>query len=117
MLVYITSEVYNVRYNRRSAKVLSMDSETNGRSSPADCGFYWCWNFCLGKRWRSLQTGEEKYQDTMFADFRAFCTNDKNRLVQFWDQVNQMAANFMVENKEESTVNGHHQNGIATTSV
>ncbi|CAF3911665.1 unnamed protein product [Adineta steineri] len=99
MLVYILSDVYNVHCNRRSIRVASSGTG-DGQSSPLDCGFYWCWNFCLGKRWRSSQTGEEKYQDIMLADFRAFCANDKDRLVSFWNEVNKLANKEMAEKQQ-----------------
>ena len=90
MLVYILSDVYNVHCNRRPRRIAS-SGNTDGQLSPLDCGFYWCWNFCLGKKWRSSQTGGEKYQDIMLADFRAFCANDKNRLLNFWNEVHEIA--------------------------
>ena len=101
MLVYIISDVYNVHYNRQSKRTVSSSAKSNRQMSPLDCGFYWCWNFCLGKRWRSSQTGEEKYQDIMLADFRAFCANDKNRLVNFWNEVNELANQKMAEQQEK----------------
>jgi len=73
---------------------------TDGQSSSLDCGFYWCWNFCLGKKWRSTQTGEEKYQDIMLADFRAFCANNNNRLINFWNEAIQIANKKMTEEQE-----------------
>ncbi|CAF1677173.1 unnamed protein product [Rotaria sordida] len=100
MLVYIISDVYNVHRNRRSVRSASNGTNDN-QLSPLDCGFYWCWNFCLGKKWRSSQTGEEKYQDIMLADFRAFCANNENRLLNFWNEVNEMAKIKMTENQEK----------------
>ncbi|UJR27809.1 hypothetical protein I4U23_009078 [Adineta vaga] len=100
MLVYILSDVYNVHFNRRTMRVAS-NGTTDGQSSPLDCGFYWCWNFCLGKKWRSSQTGEEKYQDIMLADFRAFCANDDNRLLNFWNEVDGMAEAQMIEKQQD----------------
>ena len=101
MLVYILSEVYNLHHNHRPTCVVSSELTDDGRVSSFDCGFYWCWNFCLGKKWRSSQTGEEKYQDIMLADFRAFCSNDKNRLVNFWNEVNEMANRKMSEEHQK----------------
>jgi hypothetical protein len=101
MLVYIISDVYNVHYNQRPTRVVSTGMTADGQLSPLDCGFYWCWNFCLGKKWRSSQTGEEKYQDIMLADFRAFCANDKNRLVNFWYETNDMANEKIAEKQQE----------------
>ncbi|CAF3848895.1 unnamed protein product [Rotaria sp. Silwood1] len=83
MLVYIISDVYNVHYNSQTTRIIRYGSTTDNQLSPLDCGFYWCWNFCLGKKWRSSQIGEEKYQDIMLADFRAFYDNENNRLVNF----------------------------------
>jgi hypothetical protein len=97
MLVYIISDIYNVHYNQRPTRIISTGTNDDGCQSPLDCGFYWCWNFCLGKKWRSVQTGEEKYQDIMLADFRAFCANDKNRLANFWDETQEMANQKMAE--------------------
>ncbi|CAF1097604.1 unnamed protein product [Rotaria sordida] len=102
MLVYIISDVYNVHYNRQTTRIISNGITADNQLSPLDCGFYWCWNFCLGKKWRSLQTGEEKYQDIMLADFRAFCDNDNNRLVNFWNEANDMANKKMTEKEQES---------------
>jgi len=99
MLVYIISDVYNVHWNQKPVRVAS-SGKTDGQLSPLDFGFYWCWNFCLGKRWRSSQTGEEKYQDIMLADFRAFCANDKDRLLNFWNEANEIANKQMAEKKE-----------------
>ena len=99
MLVYIISDVYNVHCNRRSIRIASSGT-ADSQVSPLDCGFYWCWNFCLGKKWRSLQTGDERYQDIMLADFRAFCANDKNRLVNFWNEADEMAKIKMAEQQQ-----------------
>ena len=105
MLVYIISDVYNVHFNNRPSRVASIGSSTdNGQLSSLHCGFYWCWNFCLGKKWRSTQTGEEKYQDIMLADFRAFCANDKNRLVNFWNESNNLANQKLAEKQRNSDV-------------
>lgn len=48
-------------------------------------GFLWSWNFMLTKKWRSEFTGDEAFQDRMLHDFRSFCSNSKNRLVEFWN--------------------------------
>ena len=50
-----------------------------------DIGFLWCWNFMLTKRWRTSNTGDENFQDKMLADFRAFCSNTDNRLLDYWE--------------------------------
>lgn len=97
MLVYINSDIYNVNRNGRPTRIASSD-KTDGQVSSVDCGFFWCWNFCLGKKWRSMQTGEEKYQDIMLADFRAFCANDNNRLLNFWNEANSIANKLMLDN-------------------
>lgn len=49
-------------------------------------GFYWSWNFMLGKRWRSQYTGDEQFQDNMLSDFRLFCTNQDGRLEKFFNE-------------------------------
>ncbi|CAF3803229.1 unnamed protein product, partial [Adineta steineri] len=104
MLVYIISNVYNVHYNNRPTRVVSTGRTSDDQLSPLDYGFYWCWNFCLGKKWRSSQTGEEKYQDIMLADFRAFCANDNNRLVNFWNELNDLA-NEKINEKQRISSN------------
>jgi len=101
MLVYIISEVYNVHCNARPSRVASTGT-IDGSNTTDDYGFYWCWNFCLGKKWRSCQTGEEKYQDIMLADFRAFCANDKNRLLHFWNEVNEKATQILKQKQTKS---------------
>ena len=99
MLVYIISDVYNTHHAHRVIRG-AVHGKPNGQSSPRDCGFYWCWNFCLGKKWRSCQTGEEKYQDNMLADFRQFCANDKDRLLKFWNEANTTANKMIAENQQ-----------------
>ena len=91
MLIYLLSSVYNAHCSQRPKRVASSHIN-DAKDSSDNYGFYWCWNFCLGKKWRTSQTGEEKYQDIMLADFRAFCMNDKNRLLDFWNEVNQKAS-------------------------
>jgi len=49
-----------------------------------EIGFLWSWNFMLSKRWRSPNTGDEHFQDTVLRDFRAFCSNSNSRLEEFW---------------------------------
>ena len=101
MLVYIISDVYNVDGDRESLRVSSRETADN-QLSPHNCGFYWCWNFCLGKRWRTCQTGEEKYQDIMLADFRAFCANNNNHLLNFWNEVDEIAKIKMTKNQQDN---------------
>ena len=106
MLVYIISDVFNVHYNRPSVRVTSNESAADPHASPIACGFYWCWNFCLGKKWRSSQTGGEKYQDIMLADFRAFCANENNRLVNFWVEADRMAREILAEKQGQFLTGG-----------
>jgi hypothetical protein len=51
-------------------------------------GFLWSWNFMLGKRWRNQYTGDELFQDSALADFRAFCSNKELRLQTFFNKLN-----------------------------
>lgn len=52
---------------------------------PNEVGFLWSWNFMLTRRWRSANTGDENFQDTVLEDFRKFCSNSDSRLSQFWE--------------------------------
>lgn len=52
-------------------------------------GFLWAWNYMLNKKWRTSSTGDEHFQDKMLADFRAFCSNEENRLRDYWDTCRQ----------------------------
>lgn len=51
-----------------------------------EIGFLWSWNFMSSKRWRTINTGDEHFQDTVLRDFRAFCSNSENRLAEFWQK-------------------------------
>ena len=53
-------------------------------------GFLWSWNYMSSKRWRSGNTGDEHFQDKVLRDFRAFCSNEENRLKEFWDDYHQI---------------------------
>lgn len=50
-----------------------------------EVGFLWSWNFLLNRKWRTNNTGDEAFMDKMLADFRVFCSNQDNRLVQYWN--------------------------------
>lgn len=41
----------------------------------------------LTRRWRgpNSATGDEQFQNKMLKDFREFCSNQNNRLLNFWD--------------------------------
>lgn len=49
--------------------------------------FIWSWNYMLTKRWRSASTQHESYAVSLMQDFRRFCYNDGNRLVDFYAEV------------------------------
>lgn len=42
----------------------------------------------LTRRWKgpNSATGDEQFQNKMLKDFREFCSNQNNRLLNFWDQ-------------------------------
>ena len=103
MLVYILSDVYNVNYRYQSKRISSNETNRNKQLTMFDYGFYWCWNFCQEKKWRNSQISEEKYQDLVLADFRTFCDNHDNRLIHFWDEINDMANQKLTKNKQESS--------------
>jgi hypothetical protein len=50
--------------------------------------FQWSWNFMINKSWRNKYTGDEAFQDKSLLDFRLFCSNSDERLVQFFDEFN-----------------------------
>ena len=47
-------------------------------------GFLWSWNFMSSRRWRSSNTGDEHFQDTVLKDFRLFCADHEERLTRYW---------------------------------
>jgi hypothetical protein len=40
----------------------------------------------LSKRWRTVVTGDELFQDRLLIDFRQFCTGSDGRLQQHWQR-------------------------------
>jgi hypothetical protein len=46
-------------------------------------GFLWAWNSMLSKRWRNPASGEET-GFKLLSEFRAFCSNENDRLLNFW---------------------------------
>ncbi|XP_076389057.1 GATOR complex protein Iml1 isoform X7 [Megachile rotundata] len=50
-------------------------------------GFLWSWNHMVSRKWKSSSTlaGDELFQKKLIQDFRHFCSNGDNRLVQFWE--------------------------------
>lgn len=52
-------------------------------------GFLWSWNHMISKRWKwtqAIATGDGVFQTKMLRDFKQFCSNQDQRLSQFWDQ-------------------------------
>lgn len=73
-----------IQYIHLSGGMFVLVPLTNtGNPDPNKIGFYWSWNFMLGKRYRSQYTGDEAFQDKMLADFRHFCSDHDNRLSAF----------------------------------
>lgn len=52
--------------------------------------FIWSWNYMLTKRWRSQSTQDESYAVSLMQDFKDFCQNDNNRLLDFWHELNNL---------------------------
>ncbi|CAF1121552.1 unnamed protein product [Didymodactylos carnosus] len=102
MLVYIISDVYNVHKipSRLVSTAETVPTARSDKKVKMDIGFCWCWNFCLGRRWRTINTGDERYQDKMLADFRSFCRNDDNRMVLFWDEAYEKATKIKAFNRD-----------------
>lgn len=74
---YITRHIGGARQNRTSR----LRGELN------EIEFIWSWNYMLTKRWRSSSTQDESYAVSLMQDFKRFCMNDSNRLVEFWYEV------------------------------
>ncbi|WAR01740.1 IML1-like protein [Mya arenaria] len=66
------------------ARQTSQTIDAQKYEQEVEIGFLWSWNFMLSKKWRSSNTGDEIFQDTVLRDFRAFCSNQENRLFEFW---------------------------------
>ncbi|KAM7355220.1 GATOR complex protein Iml1 isoform 3-T3 [Cochliomyia hominivorax] len=63
---------------------------TNNTNVPKKIGFLWAWNHMIpNKKWKSLiinnSSEGELFQLKMLKDFREFCSNTDNRLVNFWN--------------------------------
>ena len=74
---YITRHIGGARQNK--ANRLRGDSE--------QIEFIWSWNYMLTKRWRSPSTQDESYAVSLMQDFKDFCQNGDNRLIEFWAKV------------------------------
>ncbi|XP_026474994.1 GATOR complex protein DEPDC5 isoform X3 [Ctenocephalides felis] len=51
-------------------------------------GFLWSWNHMISKKWKSPSTnatGDETFQIKLLRDFKNFCSNTDQRLVDFWE--------------------------------
>lgn len=87
-----TDEEKSVTADEVSRELAKLDLEPSDDergdevTDPVEAGFIWAWNYMLTKRWRSQSTGDEMFQDRILADFRAFCSNKDNRLVDYWHQ-------------------------------
>lgn len=47
-------------------------------------GLLWSWNYMITKRWKSKATGDETFMRRVMEDFKQFCSNNKNRLLEFY---------------------------------
>ena len=78
----------------------------------SETGFLWSWNFMISKKWKITSntgaTGEIAFMDKMLADFRAFCRNENNRLLNFWLELrNSYQSSPNVESTMEAINNGN----------
>lgn len=50
-------------------------------------GYLWSWNHMIGRRWKGSNqaTNDEAFQDKLLLDFRKFCANNEDRLLNFWN--------------------------------
>lgn len=76
-------------------------SSSSRRSTSHYVGFLWAWNSMLTKRWRSINTGDEAFQDRMLSDFRKFCSNTDGRLLSYWNELKELHC-LSKSNNEES---------------
>ena len=69
------------------------EGKTNAKYEHDESGFLWSWNFMISKRWKNISntgaTGDIPFMDKLLADFRRFCSNEDNRLVDYWLQCKQ----------------------------
>merc|ERR1719348_2073017 len=70
------------------------EGKTNAKYEHDESGFLWSWNFMISKRWKNISntgaTGDIPFMDKLLADFRKFCNNEDNRLVDYWDECKQV---------------------------
>lgn len=88
----------------RTDSSVQLQEVTDYSSPDLRTGFLWAWNFMLNKRLRTTFTGDEHFQDRMLADFRAFCSNQNNRLRDFWDSCRHQGVTVDILSEEESPV-------------
>lgn len=74
---YITRHISGARKNKASRL----------RGENEQIEFIWSWNYMLTKRWRSPSTQDESYAVSLMQDFKDFCQNGDNRLVEFWLEI------------------------------
>lgn len=72
---YITRHFSGIKNRRLSA----LNSETDTK-----IGFLWSWNYMITKRWKNAGTVDEIFMRKVMRDFKAFCSNQDNRLEEFW---------------------------------
>lgn len=74
---YITRHISGARQNKAN--------RLRGKNELIE--FIWSWNYMLTKRWRSISTQDESYAVSLMQDFKSFCQNGDNRLVEFWSEI------------------------------
>ncbi|XP_075160059.1 GATOR complex protein Iml1 isoform X3 [Haematobia irritans] len=68
---------------------------TNNTNVPKKIGFLWAWNHMIpNKKWKSLvitnSSEGELFQLKMLKDFREFCSNTDDRLLNFWNSCHEL---------------------------
>uniref|UniRef100_A0A1I8PYI3 DEP domain-containing protein n=1 Tax=Stomoxys calcitrans TaxID=35570 RepID=A0A1I8PYI3_STOCA len=68
---------------------------TNNTNVPKKIGFLWAWNHMIpNKKWKSLvitnSSEGELFQLKMLKDFREFCSNTDDRLLNFWNSSHEL---------------------------
>ena len=55
-----------------------------------EIGFLSSWNFMISKRWKNISntgaTGDIAFMDKLLSDFRKFCNNEDERLVNYCEE-------------------------------
>lgn len=79
------NNIHETYINKHFSRVKQEDNDSK-QNRTFRTGLLWSWNYMITRRWKSRATGDESFMRRVMEDFKQFCSNNKNRLLEFYNE-------------------------------